>query len=111
MSLRDIERLKALLVAISEIPQFGIDGYLVSMIFIIATVGLAKIILKTCAKQTFKYSNILTFCTIGLILSIVLKIFKFNLSQEYLEVILCLIINIIIFIIFKYRKKFKNIQS
>lgn len=45
------------------------------------------------------------FCTIGLILSIILKIFNFNLSDRPLEIFICLIINIIIFIIFKCIKK------
>lgn len=83
------------------------------MIFSIASVGLAKIILKTCTKQNYKYSNFLMFCMIGLILSIILKIFNFNLSYRPLEMIICLIINVIAFIIFKYIKKVqksKNIQ-
>ncbi len=75
------------------------------MIFSIASVGLAKIILKTCKKQNFKYSNFLIFCVIGLILSTILKIFNFNLTYKPLEVIICLIINIIAFIIFKYIEK------
>lgn len=53
------------------------------------------------------------FCIIGLILSIILKIFNFNLSYRPLEMIICLIINVIAFIIFKYIKKVqksKNIQ-
>ena len=85
--------------------KFGIDGYLFFMLFIIATVGLAKIILKTCTKQNFKYSNLLLFCIIGLTTSIILKIFKLNLSQGFLETLICLIINIIVFIVFKYIKK------
>lgn len=85
--------------------KFGIDGYLFLMIFSIASVGLAKIILKTCTKQKFKYSNLLVFCIIGLVLAIIMKIFKLNLSHEFLEILICLIINIIIFIIFKYIKK------
>ncbi len=89
----------------------GLDGYLFSMIFILATVGLAKIILKTCTRQNFKYSNLLVFCIIGLILSLILKIFKFNLSKEYLETFGCLFINIIIFIIFKYIKKRNIIEE
>ena len=50
---------------------------------------------------------------LGLILSIILKIFNFNLSYRPLEMIICLIINVIAFIIFKYIKKVqksKNIQ-
>lgn len=50
---------------------------------------------------------------IGLILSIILKIFNFNLLYRPLEMIICLIINVIAFIIFKYIKKVqksKNIQ-
>ena len=75
------------------------------MIFTIASVGLAKIILKTCTKQDFKYSNLLVFCIIGLILAVIMKIFKLNLPHKSLEFFICLIINIIIFIIFKYIKK------
>ena len=85
--------------------KLGVDGYLFSMIFLISTVGLAKIILKICTKQNFKYSNLLVFCIIGLILSLILKIFKFNLSKGYLEVFVCSFINIILFMIFKYIKK------
>lgn len=83
------------------------------MIFSIASVGLAKIILKICLKQNYKYSNFLTFCIFGLILSIILKIFNFNLSYRPLEMIICLIINVIAFIIIKYImkvQKSKNIQ-
>lgn len=83
------------------------------MIFSIASVGLAKIILKTCTKQNYKYSNFLMFCIIGLILSIILKLFNFKLSYRPLEILICLVINIIIFIIFKYIKKIlksKNTQ-
>lgn len=110
--MRDLEwGIKTLTCCLEFILETGLDGYLSSMIFMIVAVGLAKIILKICAKQTFKYSNILIFCTIGLILSTVLKIFKLKLSQEYLEVILCLIINIAFFISFKYWKKSQNIQS
>lgn len=75
------------------------------MIFTIASIGLAKIILKTCTKENFKYGNLLIFCIIGLILSIILKIFNFNLSYKPLEIFICLIINVIAFIIFKYIKK------
>lgn len=75
------------------------------MIFSIASVGLAKIILKTCTKQNYKYSNFLMFCIIGLILSIILKVFNFNLSYKPLEMLICLIINVIAFIILKYIKK------
>lgn len=84
--------------------NIGLDGYLFSMIFIIATVGLARIILKTCTKQNFKYSSLLIFCIIGLILSLIFKILQFSLSKKYFEVLICLVINIIIFIIFKYIK-------
>ena len=73
--------------------------------------GLAKIILKTCTKQNYKYSNFLMFCMIGLILSIILKIFNFNLSYRPLEMIICLIINVIAFIIFKYIKKVKKSKN
>lgn len=75
------------------------------MIFSIVSVGLAKIILKICAKQNFKYSNLLTFYIIGLILAIVLKVVKFDLSQGIFEFLVCIIINIIIFVIFKHIKK------
>ncbi len=75
------------------------------MIFTIASVGLAKIILKACTKQDFKYSNLLVFCIIGLILAVIMKIFKLNLPHKSLEFFICLIINIIIFIIFKHIKK------
>lgn len=85
--------------------KFGVNGYLFIMILSIASVGLAKIILKTCTKQNFKYTNFLIFCIIGLVLSIILKIFNFNLSYRPLEILICLIINIIIFVIFKYIKK------
>lgn len=81
----------------------GINGYLFIMIFSIASVGLAKIILKACKKPDFSYNNFLIFCTIGVILSIILKIIKFNLSIKFLEILVCLITNIIIF---KYIKKF-----
>ena len=83
------------------------------MIFSIATVGLAKIILKIFIKQNYKYSNLSMFCMIGLILSIILKILNFNLTYRPLEMIICFIINVIAFIIFKYMKKVqksKNIQ-
>gem|GEM_PF-6096165 len=81
------------------------------MIFSIASVGLAKIILKTCTKQNYKYSNFLMFCMIGLILSIILKIFNFNLTYKPLEMIICLIINVIVFIIFKYIKKVQKSKN
>ena len=96
---------KALEFSLELFLKFGIDGYLFFMIFSIATIGLARIILKTCTKQNFKYSNLLVFCIIGLVLAIIMKIFKLNLSYEFLEILICLIINIIIFIIFKYIKK------
>ena len=85
--------------------MFGIDGYMILMIFIIATVWLARIILKTCTKRTFKYSNLLSFCIIGLIVDIILRIFNLNFQKNILEVVICLIINIIIFIIFKCKDK------
>ena len=66
---------------------------------------MAKFILKTCAKQNFKYSNLFAFCFIGLMISVILKIFKFELEIESLELIICLIINIVIFIIFKCKDK------
>ena len=83
----------------------GVYGYLFIMMFLIGSVGLAKIILKIAKKENCKYSNFLSFCIIGLILSVLWKIFNINLAQRFLEFIICLIINIIVFIIFKYIKK------
>lgn len=85
--------------------EFGIDAYIILMIFILAAVELARFILKTCTKQDFKYSNLLLFCSIGLILAIILKIFNLDFKKDILEVIICLIMNIIVFIMFKCKKK------
>lgn len=109
--MRKIEIMKSLGYLIEAILQIGLNGYLISMIFIIATIGLAKIILVTCTKQKFKYSNLLIFCIIGLIISVIFKIFKLNLSKKYLEMIICLITNILLFIIFKFRRRLFNKQQ
>lgn len=84
---------------------YGTDGYMIEMLFIIATVLLARIMLKIATKQYFKYSNILSFCTIGLILAIILKCFNLNFQKKIIESVICLSLNIIIFIIFKNKDK------
>ena len=91
-------------ILLGGIFELGLYGYLFYMLFIIASIFLAKVILKTCVHQNFKYSNLLVFCLIGLIISLVLKLFKFDLSKEYLETLVCLFFNIIFFIILKYIK-------
>lgn len=83
----------------------GIYAYLFIMIFLIVSVGIAKIILKIAKKENYNYINWLTFCIIGLILSTLWIIFNIRLEQKYLEIFICLIINIIVFRIFKYIKK------
>ncbi len=97
--------LRDILYLIKSLLAFGLDFYIIFMIFIMASIGLAKIILKISKKANFKYSNLFLFCMIGLILSVILKIFNFDLSNEYAEVFICLIINIIVFVAFKYIKK------
>lgn len=96
---------KATAVIFEGLLNFGADMYLFLMMFSLATIGLAKIILKTCSKQNFKYSNLIIFCSIGLIISGIFKIFNINLSGKYLETLICIVMNIIIFIVFKYIKK------
>ena len=98
MRIRDYKRMKAFF---ESLAAGGVNGYLFIMILAIPSVGLAKIILKTCTKQNFTYNNFLIFCIIGLILSIILKMFNFNLTYRPLEILVCLIINIIVFIIVK----------
>lgn len=83
----------------------GIDGYLFFMLFMMVTVGLAKIILKVFAKQNFKYNKLLVFCFIGIILAFIFKIIPFNLSEKFWETWICFIINSIFFIIFNHTKK------
>lgn len=106
-----VETMKLIVDIIKSMLPLGLTIYLILMIFIIVSIGFAKIILAVFAKQKFKYSNLLAFCIIGLIISIILKIFNFNFSQKPLEIIICLIINILAFIVFKFRRKIFRKQN
>lgn len=92
-------------IVIESLINYGADVYLFFMIFSLATVGFAKLILKLCNKPNFKYYNIIVFCSIGLIISGIFKVFSINLSRKHLEALICIGMNIIIFIIFKYIEK------
>ena len=98
---------RAFLAFLSAALTGGIFIYMYLMIFIILTIGLAKIILKFFMKQPFKYTKLLIFCVIGLGISILLSIFKISLPQKYLESAICIILNIIIYKYIMWRKNIK----
>ena len=93
------------------IIDVGLDGYLFLMIFLIASVGFAKIILKLCGKPDFKYINILIFCSIGLVFSLILKLIKFNLQFKFFESLLCIGVNTVIFLLLKHIKKQRDNEN
>lgn len=103
---RSIKKIIELIeIVIEGLINYGTDVYLFLMIFSLVTVGLARLILKLCNKPKFKYYNLIIFCSIGLIISGIFKVFSINLSKKYLEALICIGMNIIIFVIFKYIKK------
>ena len=91
------------------IIDWGANGYLGCTLFGFATVGLAKILMKTLTKQpTPKYTELLIFLGIGTVISILLKILKIDLLYKKQGFIIVLVINIISFLIVRYIIKRKT---
>ncbi len=79
----------------------GINAYLLILIFTFFSILLAKVILKICNRSTKEYKNLIAFICLGTIETIILKLFKFDLMNNYFNFFISLLINVILFIILK----------